>query len=416
MEIEALAALRLNQSPRRYRGSKHFNYEDESAPSSPYYLSAPTSPHRASLREVEETPLGEVLAAVPFDWEERPGTPKRGRGSRENADILRDSSGEEERASRSRSPSPERFSPQSSTCEFDFSSARFLTEEDTHALNNEVPIASADQLFFHGQLLPLRLPPRLQAVKQLRESSASPFSDGIHSSFRKPVSPRLGNSPTMKQLLSFRGRSKSPQRGARDAAIWPLQEAGESGRKTGTGAKLQKFRSLSPLKLFKRENSEVSIIFSEKSASSSDFASSSASSAFSSSSGDENYDVGVSRTFWPSFEEKNRNGKTVNDFLYSDKSPTSPKIDISKLSSKEVLSKAEKFKASKEGLKSLQLSELEATKHEKTGSERKKLTPQLSRSNARSISRYGSFPSTISVYPLFSLEVWSSTASILDTS
>lgn len=390
MEIEALAALRLNQSPRRYRGSKHF-CEDESAPSSPYYLSAPTSPRQASLREIEETPLGEVHAAVPFDWEERPGTPKRGRRSRRNDDILRDSSGGEERAtSRSPSPSPLTLSRQSSTSEFDFSSARFITVEHSNSLGNDVPIASADQLFLHGQLLPLRLPPRLQAVKQLRESPASPFSEGntIHGSFRMP--PRSGNS-TMKQLLSFRGRSKSPQRGPGDAAVWPFQEVESAGPKVDAGAKLRRFRSLSPLRVFKRESSEVSILFSEKTTSGSDSASSSASSARSSefstsSSGDENNDVRISREFWPSFEEKQRNGKPLNDFLYTDKPPTSLKIDISKLSSKEVLSKAERYKVSEGGLKSVS-SELEAAKQEKTGSERKGLTPQLSRSNARSISR-----------------------------
>ncbi|KAG0599044.1 hypothetical protein M758_12G123000 [Ceratodon purpureus] len=376
MEIEALATLRLNQSPRRYRGSRQL-YEDESTPSSPYYLSAPTSPRLGSMRKVEETPLGEVHAAVPFDWEERPGTPKKGRRSRKDGDIMKDD--EEDRASRS--PSPERSSRQSSMSEFDFGSARFIAEEDTHAFCNDVPIASADQLFLHGQLLPLRLPPRLQAVKQLRESS----EDGstIHGSFRMPVSPRSGSSP-MKQLMSFRGRSKSPQR---DGAGWPFHEV-ESGPKAGAGTKLQKFRSLSPLRIFKRENSEVSILFSEKSTSGSDSTSSSASSArssafSSSSSGDENNDIRVSREFWPTFEEKQRNGKTLNEFLYSDKPPTSPKIDVSKLSSKEVLKKAERFKLSEEGLKSMSVEK----EKEKSCSERKALTPQLSRSNARSISR-----------------------------
>lgn len=383
--MEALAALRLNLSPRRYRPCSSKFYEDESAPSSPYYVSAPTSPRGSSLREVEETPLGEVHAAVPFEWELKPGTPKRGRGNeRDEGDLI---DGVEER---SRSPSPERLSHQSSTSDFDFSSARFIAEEDTaHALSNDVPIASADQLFFHGQLLPLRLPPRLQAVKHIGES---PCSDGttIRGSFRKPVSPRSGN-----KLMSFRGRSKSPHREARDAAaVWPVDEV-ELGPKSG---KLQRFRSLSPLRIFRRENSEVSILFSDKSIAGSDSASSSASSssssAFSSSSsGDENSNVGMLKEFWPSFEEKQlRNGRsTLNDFLYSDKPFASPKIDISKLSSKELLSKAERFKASeeREGLKSVpSKKELEAAKlYEKTP-ERKGLTPQLSRSNARSISRY----------------------------
>lgn len=347
MEIEALAALRLNHSPRRYRGSRQL-HDDESAPSSPYYRSAPTSP---SPREREETPLGEVHAAVPFDWELRPGTPKRGRRSRrDNGDTTAPTS------SRSLSPEP-RHSRQSSTSEFDFSSARFLGTEDAH----DAPIASADQLFFHGQLLPLRLPPRLQAVKQLRDSPSSDV-DSLHGFFSMP---RSGSS-TMKQLMSFRSRSKSPVR--------PLQEPKEG--------KLRKFRSLSPLRIFKREDSEGSTLFSEKSTSGRDSASSSASSSVfsASSSGDENNGVDVSREFWPSFEEKDRNGKTRDVYLYSDKPPTSPKIDVTRLSSKEVLSKAERFMASEEGMELVKV-EL------KTGSLRKGLTPQLSRSNARSISR-----------------------------
>jgi len=319
---------------------------------------------------VEESPLGEVHAAVPFDWELKPGTPKRGnRGNMEDGDIIDGVDLE-----LCRSPSPERLSRQSSTCEFDFSSARFVAEEDTtHALSNDVPLASADQLFFHGQLLPLRLPPCLQAVKHLGESDGTT----IHGSFRKPVSPRSGNSAM--KIMSFRGRSKSPRREARDEEV-ELEPR---------SAKLQKFRSLSPLRIFRRENSEVSILFSDKSISGSESASSSSSAFSSSSSGDENSNVGISKEFWPSFEEKERSGRsTLNDFLYSDKPCASPKIDVSKLSSKEVLSKAEKFKASEEGLKSVpSKKELEAAKQGHP-SERKGLTPQLSRSNARSISRY----------------------------
>lgn len=314
-------------------------------------MSAPTSPRRSSPREIEETPLGEVHAAVPFEWEVKPGTPKRGRGSRrEEGDII---------IGVSRSPSPQRLSRQSSTSDFDFGSARFIAEpeDSTHALTHDVPIASADQLFFHGQLLPLRLPPRLQNVKHLG-SDETP----INSSFRKPVS--SGN-----KLLSFRGRSKSPRRDS--ATVWPLDEVESEPKSSRT---LQKFRSLSPLRIFRRENSEVSILFSDKSSSGSDSASSSASSSssgafLSSSSGDES----SSKEYWPSFDEKHKS--TLNDFLYSDKPCASPKIDISKLSSKELLSKAERFK------------EEERLAKELTFPEKKELKPQLSRSNARSISR-----------------------------
>ncbi|XP_024363165.1 uncharacterized protein [Physcomitrium patens] len=401
-KMETLATLaRLSISPRRNRSSNKFSDDEVSTTSTPYFLSAPTSPRRASLREIEETPLGEVHCAVPFEWELRPGTPKRSRGSRNNDGSSEMDVEERELGSRSRSSSPERLSRQSSTSDFDFSSARFIPPEETHALNDS-SIASADELFFHGQLLPLTLPPRLQAVKQLKDSTdSSPGSDGgvLQGSFRKP---RSGSSPL--KLLSLRGRSKSPQRGALHSTAWPILGL-EPEQENGICQRLQKFRSLSPLKIFKRESPEVNAMFSDKST---DSASSSTSSAFSSSSssGDENFiNVGISKEFWPFFEEskQRRGSKTLHDFLYSEKLPSSPKIDVSKLSSKEVLRKAERFNAApgaEAGLNSAAQVVHSKRELDKSGSvERKALTPQLSRSNARSMSRTPIMPSQAQPLP-----------------
>ena len=193
--MEALAVLRLSASPRRRNGSMEM--DDESALHTPY-TSAPSSPRRAFAKEEENEPLGEVRAAVPFVWELVPGTPKNdveGEGGEETEREQGSPGGSETTGSSSA------LSRNSSNTEFEFSN-RFA------GVVEPLPCRAAEELFANGQLLPLRLPPRLQAMKNLRTSDST-----LGSSFHSAGSPRVAGPPKkLVAAMQERPRSVTPLR------------------------------------------------------------------------------------------------------------------------------------------------------------------------------------------------------------
>ena len=437
--MEALPAMRLS-TPRRYYSTAAGNgNQDESLFSTPY-TSAPSSPRRgfAFAKEIEETPLGEVRAAIPFKWESIPGTPRKdddlskmeGRIELLHQDGSDDSSDDDEHEHGSFSSS-----------EFEFS-ARFVAEEETvepMVLTLSPPhMSTAEELFANGQLLPLRLPPRLQAVQHLRNSdSSSSSSDGSFRNYGNGNSMSPHHRRGVKKLTPLCGlMTKSPERMMGNGlemhatTILGMQEDDvddgrfdeNNRRKNG---KVHRSRSLSPLKLLKRDS--VRDMFAEKfgggsdSSSSSSLSSSSCSSS-SSSSGDKNADESIPKEFWPFLRDNHKRGGeggTLSDFLFADKKGSggnnatigSPKIDLSRISNKELINRGGgggggggggvKSPPS-EGLKSLprivesrkellkKQGESMATSKEieKNVGRQMRLTPLLSRSNARSASRF----------------------------
>lgn len=432
--MEALPAMRLS-TPRRYYSTASGNgNQDESLLSTPY-TSAPSSPRRgfAFAKEIEETPLGEVRAAIPFIWESIPGTPRKdddlskmeGRIELPNQDGSDDSSDDDEHEHGSFSSS-----------EFEFS-ARFVAEEETvepMVLTLSPPhMSTAEELFSNGQLLPLRLPPRLQAVQHLRNSdSSSSSSDGSFRNYGNGNSMSPHHRRGVKKLTPLCGlMTKSPEGMGNGlemhaTTILGMQEDDvvdgkfdeNNRRKNG---KVHRSRSLSPLKLFKRDS--VRDMFAEKFGGGSDTSSSSLSSSScsssSSSSGDKNADESIPKEFWPFLRDNHKRGGeggTLSDFLFTDKKGArgnnatigSPKIDLSRISNKELINRGGggggggvKSPPS-EGLKSLprivesrkellkKQGESMATSKEieKNVGRQMSLTPLLSRSNARSASRF----------------------------
>ncbi|XP_068638830.1 uncharacterized protein [Aristolochia californica] len=132
-----------------------------SVPSSParfgeFYFSAPTSPSRASAIYNEYKALSKghssSSSAIPFDWEEKSGTPKKDAAQRDR----NDEEGEDDFA-------------------FDFSGQL-----------DPSYITAAEELFEQGKIRPLKPPPRLQA-----EELPSPKSPKLtRRMFREAFSPR----------------------------------------------------------------------------------------------------------------------------------------------------------------------------------------------------------------------------------
>jgi hypothetical protein len=214
--------LRLSALPRRHNCGQGYLEDDEVELETPY-TSAPSSPRRAFAKAgVEEEPLGEVRAAVPFVWELVPGKPKN---ELEESGPSGSSDEAEDCGRQDRSESS--LSRDSSHTEFEFSSR--LVEPA------EPPSRAAEALFSHGHLLPLRLPPRLQAVKHLRTSNVSSCSDSSlssSSSFQTYHSPQSPASPKKSLPLSppftKEPRSLSPPRIPRN-----LSASSSSSSKSG---------------------------------------------------------------------------------------------------------------------------------------------------------------------------------------
>ena len=352
--MQSFSVLSLS-SPKR-RNSPLFPTECDSGMSTPY-TSAPSSPRRAFCKEVEEAPLGEVRAAIPFIWESIPGTPRKdaeGGGPVDN--FLLDavvqehgtSSGAEEATSEENgsSSSSARMSGDSSD-EFEFS-ARFTPVVEPLA-SHTLPMSTPDELFFQGQILPLRLPPRLQAVKHLMNSDSS-FSDESSSGSFKGYSSLQSPGPQQAyyinpgvKLLSFCGLTKSPERGTRDPSILGTDE-GYGSRPNR--AEKQRSRSLSPLRMFKREDSAV---FGNASDSFSLNDSSSSVSSFSSSSSVEK-NADEQKDFWTLFKEEKNRRSPLSELVFTNKVNETPKLQMSKISNKEF--KRDGVKVA-EGLKSM---------------------------------------------------------------
>lgn len=359
--MEALAVLRLSVSPRRHNGSSHGYYleddiVDDMALPTPY-TSAPSSPRRAFSKEVVEAPLGEVRAAIPFAWELIPGTPKHdlenahGRElcvSFEESDEAVNSKDHDGSSSSSSSDgSEESLSRESSNTEFEFSS-RFGGMVEP-ALPCAAPsMSTAEELFSNGQLVvtsSLRLPPRLQHLRNSDSSCSDVSSSDSFKSYRSPQSPQSPRPGSMK--LSLCGFTKTTEE---ETIILGMQE--------------RKHRSLSPLRFFNREtvgsaNSET--YFSSDS-------NSSVSSSSSSSSGGETNARG----------EKSVHGSTLKELLFTDMAMASARTEHLKRSNTEVVvAKPRQVQSKLELLKKDQ-------EHWNGLAGRPALTPQLSRSNARS--------------------------------
>ncbi|EFJ19126.1 hypothetical protein SELMODRAFT_444332 [Selaginella moellendorffii] len=222
-----LSIEKLRSPRRRSSFSSSFFPEDQassacstpfvSAPSSPrYYYSAPPSP--PPLRH----DLGGAEAAVPFSWEERPGTPKSSSPTSSSRTTMKNSvdhlaaMGMGFHFSAPVSPQRGEFDHQVNgglIDEFEFSSARISDADSV--------VSHADELFFQGQILPLTLPSRLQHHKsislQLQDFSprtSDVFSPGAALSSHQLPSPKplLKSPPRLSSPLQSPHRSRSPSK------------------------------------------------------------------------------------------------------------------------------------------------------------------------------------------------------------
>lgn len=198
-----------------------------SAPSTPrrfgeYYFSAPSSPTRMSefyldlnefsrMNESYER-KGNVPSMVPFDWEEKPGTPKLPKGSSGTKDE-------------------DAFA-------FDFS-------EDL-----EKASLSADELFDGGKIRPLKPPPRLQLGNNVNEYTSQ------KSPLLSPRSPRSSISQGRKMVLGAFSprRKKDTDPFAKEVENTRKQAGQERGRertpsKSSSNSGRKPIRSLSPIRV-----------------------------------------------------------------------------------------------------------------------------------------------------------------------
>ncbi|XP_048131131.1 uncharacterized protein LOC115751604 [Rhodamnia argentea] len=200
-----------------------------SAPSTPkrfgeYYFSAPNSPARVAdfYREFDEfsaknlsdpSPSSSCSAAVPFVWEEKPGTPK--------------------------SPQPKAFGREPVDFKDDgddgFNFAFDLSKDsDRHSL-------SAEELFDGGRIRPLKHPPRLQSDRSARTPPKSPLAPSPkaqRSQARGLFSPRARKESDPSEAATENARRSAEPRQARGRER--LQRS-DSGRRAA--------RSLSPYRV-----------------------------------------------------------------------------------------------------------------------------------------------------------------------
>lgn len=302
--MEALAVLRLNVSPRRNNDAHALLEEAEEIALPTPYTSPPSSPRHAFTVEVEESPLGEVRAAIPFVWELIPGTPKDD-FEMQPVDVgvfsdMSEETGSEGHGSLRSSEDSESLSRDSSKIEFEFGN-RF--EGIAEPLPLRPPsMSTADELLSNGQVLPLRLPPRLQAVKYLRNSDSSCSdisSNGSFKSYQSPQSPQSPHVPNIGSKLSLCGFMRTPESEREEVTILGMQE-----RKLKT-------RSLSPLRFLSIDRSVGSNLSSETYFSRDSV--SSASSSSSSSGAETNVDS--PQALWDSPNGKRNEGRTLNELL-----------------------------------------------------------------------------------------------------
>ncbi|XP_068643105.1 uncharacterized protein [Aristolochia californica] len=182
-----------------------------SAPSTPkrfgdFYFSAPTSPSGASAIYNEFKALSKghssSSSAIPFDWEEKPGTPKKDAAQRTRND---DEEEEDDFA-------------------FDFSGQL-----------DPSYITAAEELFEQGKIRPLKPPPRMQAEDL--PSSKSPKSP--RRMFREAFSPRQ-----KKDMNPFAAAMEEARKGT-ERAERGRERAGPSSQNSNR----RSARSLSPYRV-----------------------------------------------------------------------------------------------------------------------------------------------------------------------
>jgi hypothetical protein len=244
---------------------------------------------------VEEAPLGEVRAAIPFSWEHVPGHPihgdhllsfaERGREKEDGAHLARQENSVKHLAEEDTCQAEEAAAAGSDVCangdsddvvfedspsseseeEFDFGARLGTTKE-----KNSIMSSTAEELFLKGHMLPLSLPPRLQSLKhvllQTSDSSRSDSSSSADSSSSfyqgrssaaaaavatttsysfsssSPKSPR-GSSLSGSRFLALFGFSRTPRETA-DVENMMKESAGRNAERIGH--KRRKSRSLSP--------------------------------------------------------------------------------------------------------------------------------------------------------------------------
>ncbi len=326
--MEPLSLLRLS-SPKRPHAphiissgyATAVQSESGSAFSTPY-TSAPSSPRRTFFffrEDVEEPPLGEVRAAVPFLWEEVPGTPRRDdqivSDAAEEAAAVREKDAEvygaelareddysfefvagarqvEAAEDGSEDVSGELSVDSESDSGFEFTARRRFANITTtgpaelaqagnsilESINTTTTphcdMSTADELFFKGRVLPLRLPPRLlqspkqqQLLQTISDSScSSSFDDSSSagSSAAKSSDLSSGGRRSKSRLLIFLGCGQLSEEEARaDVETLMLRGIEESDTATTCederSGQYERRRtspsrgSLSPLRLFKNQ-------------------------------------------------------------------------------------------------------------------------------------------------------------------
>nr|XP_024373913.1 uncharacterized protein LOC112281525 isoform X1 [Physcomitrium patens] len=306
LKMERVAVLRLDISqllPRR-KNADHRYEEDDTQIAVPSTLSDfSSSPRKAFSKEAfKESPLGEVRAAVPFVWESIPGTPKRDldTGSVDAGGL---SDGNEETRNRDLNLSSSSGGPESPS--WNFSNDEFECRSTTDRVA-EPSMSTTEEKFINGRSKPLALPPRLQAVKQLRNSDFSRADDSFSGSFKgchSPQSPPLPRALKAEPKLILCGFPIPVEGGQGDVIILGMQE------------RKQRLRSFSPLRLINRESSEESHHSSETYFCSDSVSSASSSSSSSSSSSGSGSHADSYRNPWDSPEEKKHTATTLRDFM-----------------------------------------------------------------------------------------------------
>ncbi|KAH7846726.1 hypothetical protein Vadar_017409 [Vaccinium darrowii] len=184
-----------------------------SAPSTPknrfgdYFFSAPTSPRRISefYKEFDDVSLTRrSVAAVPFDWEEKPGTPK---------------------------------STQPNTTSEDGDDFAFDVSEETEKSR----ILPAEELFDCGKIRPLKPPPQIKLRSETGDSQIwrrSPVSDG-----RGVFSPRKKKEfdPVGKGVADVEKRAEKEERGRERVSSLSSSNSGRRGTRSVSPYRVSKY-------------------------------------------------------------------------------------------------------------------------------------------------------------------------------
>ncbi|KAL2622059.1 hypothetical protein R1flu_002264 [Riccia fluitans] len=279
-----LSILKLGSPRKRFASAQFsFDFESSSNPGTPPSARKATiSPFAGTSDEDDEMVFEQHRAAIPFVWEEKPGTPRGVSSVITKPEIppklgegtLRSEDAESDALAALVNPSTELLrqemevdkSSPSTNSDFEFRSSTGSAARVKSSSNSQTS-RTADELFSQGRIVPLKPPPRLLSVKQLMAADAaaedaattlinSPGTKTPGHSFRKDglrTPTRSFRKDGLKALIAPSPRRERPEELVTTMLGFEEWQPKDQSRKDGTGHRRASSLSILPT-LFRKKS------------------------------------------------------------------------------------------------------------------------------------------------------------------